>query len=128
MKTFFALLLMALCLLASPAGAQPCQVMATFPAQGALVDAAQVTVIRVAFSSPVLTNGYSLVSDPTRGVFPQVTGKVVFESDTVCLLPVRLKPGVTYAVGVNWGKFRNFRGAAAGRPCQPYMLVFTTRP
>lgn len=128
MKTTVSLLLLGLCLMSGLAWAEPCQVMATFPAQGSTVDALQVTTIRVAFSAPVKTTGYSFVTDPTRGAFPTVVGKAVFESDTSCVLPVRLKPGTVYAVGINWGKFRNFQGSADGQPCQPYMLIFRTNP
>lgn len=128
MKTVLSLVASML-LIASTALAQDCQVKATQPGQGQTVVASQVTTIRVAFSTPMRAGSFSWVSDPTRGAFPAMTGKPVFESPTVAVLPVRLQPGMTYAVGINWGKFNGFRPTANPKsPCEPYMLIFMTSP
>lgn len=119
-------LISVLILLAAPALAQDCQVVATSPAQGAVVSASTAWV-EVTFSLPVRGDGYSFVKNPDMGAFPTVTGKAVFPSPTVCRLPVKLKPGLTYAIGINTAGFSNFRLAQAPHPpCKGYWLKFST--
>ena len=79
--------------------------------------------MEVTFNLPVRGDGYSFVKNPDMGAFPEVTGKAVFPSPTVCRLPVKLKPGTVYAIGINTAGFTNFRLAQAPHPpCQGYWL------
>lgn len=125
MKAFMGAIL-GLLLLASAAAADQCTVSATDPANGQTVGS-DLTAIRVTFSAPVKPGSYSFVSDPSKGEFPEMTGKPMQEGPQTFILPVRLKPNTRYAVGINWGRFNGFRLAAdQAVACKPFMLVFTT--
>ncbi len=123
------MVLFLLAALATPASAQGCWVVATRPGQG-VTDASSISKeIMVRFNAPVKTDRYSFVKHPLKGAFPRVTGKPYFISNKECRLPVALKPDTTYAIGVNTGRFTNFRLAADERlPCLPFLLIFHTGP
>jgi RNA polymerase sigma-70 factor (ECF subfamily) len=84
------------------------------------------TEIRVTFSKPMMDKSWSW-STLSPDSFPKITGTPHYAEDgRTCLLPVDLKPGKTYAIWVNSGKFHNFKDRDQ-RPAVPYLLVFQTR-
>jgi len=112
-------------LLAVPACAQV-TVVATFPPNGATDVDPSVTQFRVQFSEAVNRGGYSFVSTQ-YGQTPELTGKPTFSNgDTICTLPITLKPGVKYAMSINSDRFNSFRSARSGEAVTPYLVVFTT--
>ncbi len=129
-RTFLIILLLAVGMLAAaPALAQPCRVIATQPPAGASKVDPGLKAVRVSFSQPMMIDRWSFVKNPNLGRFPQLGGKPRFVDPKTCVLPVKLEPGVTYAVGVNTGGFSNFRPQAApNKPCAPYQIIFTTAP
>jgi hypothetical protein len=42
-------------------------------------------------------------------------------------MPVTLEPGTKYVVWFNTASYQNFKDTD-GRPAEPYLLTFTTRP
>ena len=48
------------------------------------------------------------------------------KGNKTCVLPVKLKPGTTYAVWINSAQFGNFKDAD-GKSAVPYLLVFQTK-
>ena len=125
------LLLAALALLSllgwASAQAQPCLVTASVPANRAQGVDPQTAYIEVGFNQDMLTDRWSWVTNPKLGAFPVVAGKPAFVDARTCRLPVKLTPGVTYAVGINTEGYGNFRALAApDTPCAPYQIIFTT--
>lgn len=89
------------------------------------VDAATAEV-RVTFSKEMRDGSWSW-STASKESFPETTGKPAYAEDKrTAVLPVKLRPGRTYAIWVNSEKFRNFKDAN-GRPAVPYLLVFKTK-
>lgn len=116
-----------LCLLAAPSMAQPCRVTATTPVNQAQGVSPKLAYIEVRFNQDMLVDRWSWVTNPRLGAFPKVAGKPSFVDARTCRLPVKLMPGVTYAVGINTEGFGNFQPQAApGTPCAPYQIIFTT--
>ena len=59
--------------------------------------------------------------------FPETTGPPHYLPDgRTCVLPVRLKPGNTYALWLNSETLLNFTDTE-GQPAVPYLLIFETR-
>jgi RNA polymerase sigma-70 factor (ECF subfamily) len=82
--------------------------------------------IRVTFSKNMRDGSWSW-STLSPESFPETTGKPHYEADKrTCVLPVRLKPGTTYAIWLNSAKFGNFKDAD-GNPAVAYLLVFKTK-
>jgi RNA polymerase sigma-70 factor (ECF subfamily) len=106
----------------------PPVVVRTVPAAGeTAVSAKDTKEIRVTFSKK-MTDGSWSWSQLSAETFPTVAGKVRYEKDgRTCVLPVKLKPGKTYAIWVNSERFDNFKDAD-GRPAVPYLLAFQTKP
>ena len=63
-----------------------------------------------------------MVGGPT---FPETTGKPKWIDKRTCVLPVKLKPGKTYWLGINSKSFKNFK-SAGGIPVEPTSYTFTT--
>ncbi|HVX13517.1 MAG TPA: Ig-like domain-containing protein [Pirellulales bacterium] len=104
----------------------PPVVVKTVPAAGtADVDPAT-TEIQVTFSKEMQDGSWSwcVAGDDS---FPETTAKPKYQAgQRTCVLPVKLKPGKTYAVWLNTEKFQNFKDAQ-GRPAVPYLLIFKTK-
>ena len=101
-------------------------VVRTFPSNGSIDVDSKVNYIRVRFSEPVRPDGYSFVNSD-QGAFLQFGGNPSFEDgNKLCIVPVKLAPGTTYAVSINSDKYQSFRSAADGTPVTPYLLKFTT--
>ncbi|MBU4566338.1 MAG: Ig-like domain-containing protein [Proteobacteria bacterium] len=122
-----AMLSLFLLMAAVVAQAQPCVVTASVPANRAQGVDPKLAYIEVSFNQDMTPGRWSWVTNPKLGAFPVVAGKPVFVDGRTCRLPVKLAPGVTYAVGINTEGYGNFRALAApGTPCAPYQIIFTT--
>ena len=111
------------------AGAEePPRVVRTVPENGAQSVDVVTTELRVTFDQPMDTKrGYSFVILGSKFVLPEVAGKPQWISDTTIVLPVKLKPGREYGLGINSERHQNFRGTN-GLPAVPYPLSFKTAP
>ena len=89
--------------------AQPV-VLKTIPEAGsATVDAVGITELRVTFSKEMDTGTWSWCNLPDKIGFPETTGNPKYLEDKLtCVLPVKLKPGKTYAVWINTQHTRKF--------------------
>ncbi len=82
--------------------------------------------LRVVFDGPMnREGGYSVVGGGER--FPTIVGKPRWIDDRTFLCRIRLKPDHDYQLGINGGRFLNFRGAQ-GESSVPYPIRFHTRP
>lgn len=111
------------------AGAEePPRVVQTVPENGAQSVDAATTELRVTFGQPMDTKrGWSFVVLDSKFVLPEVAGKPQWISDTTIVLPVKLKPGREYGLGINSEQHQNFRGTN-GLPAVPYPISFRTAP
>ena len=111
------------------AGAEePPRVVRTVPENGAQSVDAATTELRVTFDQSMDTKkGYSFVVVGNKSMFPEVAGKPRWISDTTIVLPVKLKPGREYSLGINSKRHKNFRGTN-GLPAVPYPISFRTAP
>ncbi len=111
------------------AGAEePPRVVQTVPENGAQSVDAATTELRVTFDQPMDTKrGYSFVIFGSKSMFPEVARKPQWISDTTIVLPVKLKPGREYSLGINSKRHKNFRGTN-GLPAVPYPISFRTAP
>ena len=111
------------------AGAEePPRVVRTVPENGAQSVDAATTELRVTFDQPMDTKrGYSFVILGSKSMLPEVAGKPQWISDTTIVLPVKLKPGREYGLGINSEQHQNFRGTN-GLPAVPYPISFRTAP
>ena len=111
------------------AGAEePPRVVRTMPENGAQSVDAATTELRVTFDQPMDTKrGYSFVIVGSKSMFPEVAGKPQWISDTTIVLPVKLKPGREYSLGINSERYQSFRGTN-GLPAVPDSISFRTAP
>ncbi len=104
----------------------PPVVIKTFPKAGDDKVDPNIKQIRVTYSKEMMDKSWS----PTQissDLFPEVGGDLYYDKDKCTfVMPVKLKPGSTYAVMLNSQKYRNFKDKQ-GRPAMPYLLVFETR-
>jgi RNA polymerase sigma-70 factor (ECF subfamily) len=104
----------------------PPVVVKTTPAAGTSDVDPATTEIQVTFSKEMQDGSWSwcIAGDDS---FPETTGKPKYRDDRrTCVLPVKLRPGKTYAIWLNTEKFQNFKDAQ-GRAAVPYLLVFKTK-
>ena len=107
-------------------GSQPPVVVATVPQAGDAAVDPNLKEIKIVFSKPMRTSGWSLVMREKRS-FPKLTGQAGFHRDIrTFVAPVKLKPGKDYIMWINSDRYQNFRDRA-GRPAVPYLLSFRTR-
>jgi methionine-rich copper-binding protein CopC len=93
------------------------------PANGATNVPASTTQLVVKFNQP-MGGGFSWTK--AEGTQPEGTGKPAWSEDnTSCMLPVTLKPGTTYSIGLNHAFANNFQ-SANGVPLEPVVWTFTT--
>ncbi len=113
------------------AGAEePPRVVRTVPENGAQSVDAATKELRVIFDQPMDTKrGYSFVTLGSKSMLPEVAGKPRWISDTTIVLPVKLKPGREYRLGINSKskRYQNFRGTN-GLPAVPDSISFRTAP
>jgi serine/threonine protein kinase len=104
----------------------PPVVVRTVPEAGATDVDPGLTELQVTFSSPMQDQSWSW-SSCGEDTFPEVRGPIRYEPDgRTCVLPVKLRPGKTYATWLNSQKFHGFQDRQ-GRPAVPYLLIFETR-
>lgn len=106
-----------------PMGQEPPQVVWAEPDAGdTLVDPSLVE-LRVEFDQDMSKGGFSICGGgPT---FPG-TGNPKWLDARTLVLPIKLEPGKTYALGINCPSAQNFK-SAAGVKLEPYSIWFTTR-
>jgi hypothetical protein len=104
------------------------QVASFDPYNGAQNVSPAVTELRVTFSMP-MSGGCSWCTVSDDGAdFPKGReGKRVYwtEDQKTCVLPVELKPGMTYRLSINAPEFKNFQ-SAGGVPLEPVAYTFKT--
>ena len=104
----------------------PPVVVKTVPESGADGADPNLTEIKVSFSKDMQDGSWSW-STLSQDSFPKIEGKPKYlAGNRTCVLPVKLKPGKTYAIWVNSEKFGNFKDAD-GQSAVPYLLVFKTK-
>lgn len=82
------------------------------------------TQISVTFNQPMMNLSWSWVGGGEH--FPETTGEPSYDKDrTTCTLPVKLKPGRWYFVGINSEKFVYFQ-TEKHIPAKPYIILFAT--
>ena len=105
--------------------AAPPVVVKTVPAGGSDGVDPGLTEIKVTYSKDMADGTWSW-STWGADTFPEMTGKPHYLKDKrTCVLPVRLRPGRTYATWLNSDNFGNFKDAD-GHPAVPYLLIFKT--
>ncbi len=106
----------------------PPVVIKTLPQSGDTSVDPSVTEIRVTFSKEMMTNNqwsWVKISDDT---FPEIAGNIHYLNDKkTCVLPVKLKPGKTYVIWINSGKYNYFKDTNTYSAI-PYLIVFETKP
>ena len=103
------------------------QVVETFPANGAANVDPATSEIRVTFNKTMAAGAWTWMH-ASHETFPESAGDVHYLPGTqTCVMPVKLEPGKKYVVWLNTTKFQNFVDVE-GRPSEPYLLTFTTRP
>jgi beta-lactamase regulating signal transducer with metallopeptidase domain len=104
------------------------QVVSLDPYNGALNVSPAVTELRVTFSIP-MGGGCSWCTISDDGAdFPKGReGKRVYwtEDKKTCVLPVELRPDMTYRLSLNAPEFKNFQ-SAGGVPLEPVQYTFKT--
>ncbi|MHC4404434.1 MAG: Ig-like domain-containing domain [Planctomycetota bacterium] len=114
-------------LAATSAAERPPVVVETFPQTGAADVDTAISEIRVTYSEPMMDGSWSW-TQASEDTYPETTGEPHYlEDGKTCVLPVKLQPGKTYAIWLNSERFKNFKDVS-GRPAEPYLLQFTTRP
>ena len=104
----------------------PPVVIKTSPTAGATDVDPKLSEIRVTFSKQMKDGTWSW-STLTKQSFPQIAGDPHYVDDgRTCVLPVKLKPGKTYAIWINSAKFGNFKDTNE-QSAVPYLLVFRTK-
>jgi inhibitor of cysteine peptidase len=101
------------------------RVTATIPAaMDTAVDPMQ-KQITVTFDQPMLKGSYSWTGG--GDTFPEVTGEPTYNADaTTCTLPVTLRAGKVYWIGINSPTHQNFK-TPEGEPASRYVILFATR-
>ena len=104
------------------------RVVKTYPAAFATDVSPLLRTIRVRFDQKMGDGSWSWTTGPTgEKTFPKINGDASYDvSLRVCNLPVQLEAGRVYYVGINGGKFTNFR-SEAGVSAQAYALLFATK-
>jgi hypothetical protein len=104
------------------------QVVRCDPENGAENVSTAVTELRVTFSVP-MGGGFSWCSASDDGADypkgPEGKGFYWTEDKKTCVLPVELKPGMTYRLSLNAAGFNNFQ-SEAGVPLEPVPYTFKT--
>lgn len=121
-----ALALAALAWSLAAAQGQPPRVVATSPAQGAVLSAGPFT-LSVTFDQPMQAGSFSFVqADPAS--YPQCSRMPVQSADgRTFALQCLAVPGRSHEVWFNRGRWQNFK-AKGGPSAAPYRLTFRTAP
>ena len=112
-------------IIASAGRAAP-RVVATDPKCLANDVPASAKALSATFDQEMMGRSWSWVQRD-KDTFPQMDGKPSYDAARkTCSLPVKLRPGTVYWVGINSQKHRSFQ-TAAKKPAKPYVLLFATR-
>lgn len=80
--------------------------------------------LEVTFDQPMRDQSWSWTGGGET--YPDVTGKISYDAArTTCSLPVKLRPGKVYWVGINSPSNRNFI-SQQGTPAEWYIILFAT--
>jgi beta-lactamase regulating signal transducer with metallopeptidase domain len=104
------------------------QVVRLDPANGAQDVSPSVTELRVTFSVPMGGGcSWCTLSDDGADFPKDREGKEMYwtEDKKTCVLPVVLKPGMTYRLGLNAPEYKNFQ-SEGGVPLEPVEYTFKT--
>ena len=104
------------------------QVASLDPYNGAQNVSPAVTELRVTFNVPMGGGcSWCTVSDDGADFPKGPEGKRVYwtEDKRTCVLPVELKPGMTYRLSLNAAEFKNFQ-STGGVPLEPVLYTFKT--
>ena len=108
----------------------PPRVVSTEPADRARDVDPDLTEISVTFDRPMRQGRFwSWILMEPYGAYPGDKGAgepVWADNHKTCVLKVKLRPGTTYAVGVNSYRHTGFQDPD-GQPAVPYVWVFKTR-
>jgi beta-lactamase regulating signal transducer with metallopeptidase domain len=103
----------------------PATVVKTVPETGDQNVDPNMKEIKVVFSRDMQDGSWSWTGG--GDTFPETTGEPRYLKDKrTCVLPVKLEPGKTYSIGINSGRFLNFKDSR-GMSSIPYPLDFKTR-
>lgn len=106
------------------AGATIPKIVSMTPANSVKDVDPSITELRVTFDVP-MAGGFSWTGSGPN--YPELAGHPHWSDDhKTCILPVKLKPGWDYALGLNSRSFKNFR-SQSGVPLTPVRYRFTTR-
>lgn len=84
----------------------------------------EVREISVTFSRPMMNFSWSWVGGGEH--YPETTGDSSYDKDRkTCTLPVKLKPGQWYWIGINSEYYHYFQ-TEKHIPAKPYMILFAT--
>ncbi len=104
----------------------PPVVVQTVPESGSTDVDAGLTELRVTFSKRMRDKSWSWTTLSEETTLEGSGGEIHYLPDRrTCVLPVKLRPGKTYATWLNSDRFANFQDEA-GRPAVPYLLIFRT--
>ena len=102
------------------------KVVRMIPANGATDVDPNLAEIKIFFDHPMRDGSWSVVGGGPH--FPETPGKCSYDAERkVFTLPVRLKPGWSYQLWLNRGKFNSFR-SEDGVELQSVEVNFQTRP
>ena len=105
----------------------PPAVIRTFPTAGDTAVDPSIEEIRVTFSKDMMTEKMWAWVQISKETFPTITGEIHYLKDKrTCVAHVKLKPGKTYVIWFNRGKYNSFRDKN-NNPAIPYQLVFQTK-
>jgi len=106
----------------------PPSVIKTVPQAGDTRVAPSLKEIRVTFSKDMKTDNQWSWCMYTPETFPQIdkTNIRYLQDKRTCVLPVKLKPGKTYAIWINTQQYNYFKDKNE-KSAIPYLLVFQTR-
>ena len=104
--------------------AAPPKVVITSPDNGEVDVAPDVKEIRIEFDQPMHPGGRSVVGGGES--FPGISGQPRWLDAKTFVLPVTLKPGHAYQLGINSDTFKGFQNPQ-GEPAEWYLLFFRTR-
>ncbi len=88
------------------------------------VDAGSVTELRLTFDRDMIVGNHSWCN-MGKG-FPETTDKPKWLDKRTCVLPVKLEPNTPYLLGINAGRFLNFK-SADGVSVVPVVYTFKTK-
>lgn len=101
------------------------KVVSIEPANGATDVDPAVSEIRIVFDRPMRDGTWSVVGGGPH--FPEITGRSSYDAaHEVLTFPVRLKPGWSYELWLNSGRYQGF-ASADGVPLAPVHVTFATR-